>query len=871
MIMRGVCLVLIVLSVLSGRMSARAQLADDFSSGSFSTHGWKGDTSHFRFTSSSAIPPAQQPAVQLNMTASGTSLIYTMESFRNRMEWHAWIKLSFNPSASNFVRIYLTGTCDFPGNTDQAVFVGVGMVSDHLGLYQHQGSSIVSLLTDTMNLLNQSTNQVRVRVMLKDGWWHLEADYTGGKNLLPVDSVLLPHNCDTAMAGISCQYTSSNATKFYFDDIYCGPLITDTVPPALTSMVIRDQYQADLFFSEPLHTGISGDPTCFLASHNTGHPLLAFTDPSNPCLMHLIFGKPFPETVQCTLSLTRMADRAGNLMADTSVMFLWYTAQRNDLLIHEVMADPSPPVRLPDAEYIELYNRSSYKIALCDWLLWIDNTRIALPCMTIASGEYLILVNDKDTLLWQHYQGVVPLPKMQLRNEGACLALQDHRGFLIHAVCYLSGWHGTSFQAEGGYALELKDPENHCDQANTWASSLDINGGTPGSQNSFYLPLPDVTSPRPLKVNLISEDRIGITFSEPIDTTGNLPALFGIEGISQPVKGIILKTPLYDQMEIILPFKIRPDTVYHLTLHDTLKDCRGNYSLTGRFPFGIPVIPDSLDLLFNEIMYKPADNGVEYIEWMNVSGKIIDLSMCMLARIDTLDMSVKELYPVTDESVLVFPAGLVVITPDIQKLLNHHIQSDPSRVHLSTNMPSLPDQGGTYALLTQHGKIVDRMTYHPKQHAPVLTDAKGISLERLSVVVPTERNENWYSASAASGWGTPSKPNSQAFPTLALQGKVTVSPNYFSPYGSADNGIIGVYLHDMETGTLITISVYSEAGFPVKHLVRETVTGNHDMWPWDGTDHLGAVCPGGVYLVCVDMWHADSGSRKFRIPVLLLR
>ncbi len=33
--------------------------------------------------------------------------------------------------------------------------------------------------------------------------------------------------------GIYCQYSSSNTSKFYFDDFYCGPVIIDTIPPVL--------------------------------------------------------------------------------------------------------------------------------------------------------------------------------------------------------------------------------------------------------------------------------------------------------------------------------------------------------------------------------------------------------------------------------------------------------------------------------------------------------------------------------------------------------------------------------------------------------------------------------------------------------------
>ncbi|MFO7722535.1 MAG: lamin tail domain-containing protein [Bacteroidales bacterium] len=853
-----------------GWNSLQAQLADDFSSGMFSTQGWRGDTTHFRFTSSSAVPPAQHPAIQLYTSGTVTSAIHASAPWSAMLEWSAWVKLSFNPSASNFARFYLTPGKGFPADPDQCLFVGIGMVNDRIGLYQHDGGQFVTLIQDTLNLMNQSTNQVRVRVKMKNHWWYLETDHTGGDNFITVDSVFLQLAPDSALAGIFCQYTSSNATKFYFDDIYCGMLWIDTVPPALLSAIARDQYQADLWFSEALNEIVMKDPGCFEADHQVGNPLLIFADPTDPTRIRLVFGNPFPDGVPCIISIKSVSDKSGNIMRDTVAEILWYNAMRNDVLITEVMADPSPPVRLPESEYIELYNNTDLAISLCDWFLWIDATRIPLPCMTLNSKTHLILVNEKDTSLWQGYTTLLGLPKLTLKNDGACLAIQNHLGALVHSVCYQSGWHATTLHGEGGYALELRDLLNPCDQRETWTTSTDISGGTPGQSNSPFPSFPDMKAPIPLKVSVPDNQTVMLTFSEPIDTIRPMTTLFAIEGMADPWASFELIAPLYQNVYFTLKQPILPDTVYFLVQSDTLADCTGNYSLNNRLPFGIPTLPDSLDVIFNEIMYKPDDNGAEYIEVYNRSGKIIDLSGCLLARTNTVNFIFSDLYPLTDESSLLFPGGYAVVTRDVQRLLSRHMHADPGSVFLASSLPSLPDLGATYAIVGQHGRIIDLLQYSDDWHAPSLADTRGIALERLSSDMPALRKENWFSAAAGSGWGTPTHPNSQSPPGAAGNIRITVDPPWFSPSGLQGSQLTYLHIQQIEPGSLLSVCVFDEAGRPVRHLVREAVAGKTEMWPWDGYSDLGKICPGGVYVVQVTIFQMPGHHSRFRVPVVLI-
>jgi len=54
-------------------LSLSAQVSEDFSDGDFTQDpSWNGDLSHFKISSSSAVPQLQRPALQLDAPAAGT-------------------------------------------------------------------------------------------------------------------------------------------------------------------------------------------------------------------------------------------------------------------------------------------------------------------------------------------------------------------------------------------------------------------------------------------------------------------------------------------------------------------------------------------------------------------------------------------------------------------------------------------------------------------------------------------------------------------------------------------------------------------------------------------------------------------------------
>lgn len=865
----GVALMLALWGGFAGMAGLQGQVADDFSAGSFSAKGWKGDTAHFRFTSSSAIPQAQCPALQLYATGAGTSVIYNTFPLKSKSEWSVWCKLSFNPSASNFARFYLTGSHGFPASTNGTIFIGIGMNNDQVGIYRQENDQITALFTDTCTLLNQSTNQLRVMVRYVAPWWYYAIDPTGGFNLAFTDSFTFTPTSDTGLAALWCQYTSSNATKFYFDDVFAGIMPEDTILPELISAMVPEQQLVRLTFSEPMHGGLLASGSgCF--SVEGIQPLIAYYDPLNQRIINLLFQDPFPDGIAFELSLKNLVDKAGNPMADSLITLIWHQALRNEVLITEIMADPSPPVNLPESEYLELFNATNFPVSLCNWTLWIDETRISLPCRIMNPGSFLLLINEKDTLLWPSIPAVAGLPGLALRNSDAIIALQDQYAKIIHAVAYSSQWHQTDFQEAGGYSLELKDASNPCEQLNTWSSTLDLNGGTPGAPNSHTAPFTDRIPPELMQVYVSDPYTIRLKFSEPVDTIRKPHELFRIMGSTTMINGSRYIPPMYQQAELFPGEPLKPDTVYRLQLFDTVCDCVSNRMAMGTVPFGIPSPPDSSDLIINEVMYKPLSTGAEYLELLNRSEKIIDLSTCLLAKTDTLSNTIIDFYPLADEQVMLFPGELAVITADVLKLWATHPSAKRNKVLQNLSMPALTDDGDVLALVGPGGNRIDQISFSSTQHAPWITDQRGIALERLSGNLPGMMPSNWYSASEASGFGTPTLPNSQRFGVAGTNGRLEVTPRSFQPGKGTGSDLVQISLSGIKTGSILSISVYSEAGMLVKQIINEGIPAETDVWWWDGTGHQGQLNPRGIYIIGAVIYHPDTGSTRYTCPVVLL-
>src|SRR5439155_302320 len=157
--------------------------------------------------------------------------------------------------------------------------------------------------------------------------------------------------------------------------------------------------------------------------------------------------------------------------------------------INEIMADPTPQVNVPAVEFIEVYNKSSNNFDLNGWKFTDGTSTATLGSFVLSANQYLIICNTADTALFTSYGnhiGVSSFPS--LNNTGDHLYLKDNTLVFIDSVIYSDSWYQDATKKLGGWTLELINPNANinCPASSNWIASNDVNGGTPGAQNSVY-------------------------------------------------------------------------------------------------------------------------------------------------------------------------------------------------------------------------------------------------------------------------------------------------------------------------------------------------------------------------------------------------
>jgi hypothetical protein len=87
---------------------------------------------------------------------------------------------------------------------------------------------------------------LRIRVTRSSaGLWQVFTDPAGGTAWQPEASARDDDPLAGSWFGLSCKYTSSNSTKFFFDDFYAGTVIVDIAAPTILTLEVRRIQQSE--------------------------------------------------------------------------------------------------------------------------------------------------------------------------------------------------------------------------------------------------------------------------------------------------------------------------------------------------------------------------------------------------------------------------------------------------------------------------------------------------------------------------------------------------------------------------------------------------------------------------------------------------
>ena len=556
------------------------------------------------------------------------------------------------------------------------------------------------------------------------------------------------------------------------------------------------------------------------------------------------------------------------------IFFPCFTFSQNsyDVVIEEIMADPSPLVGLPNHEWIELKNTSTVPINLQGWRMGDANGQTgSMPNFILQPDSFVIVCAGSAVAALSLFGTTIPVTGFpSLDNDGDELFIRAVNGKIIHAVAYSLSWYQNELKKDGGWTLEMIDTKSPCAGSSNWKASTNPQGGTPGKKNSVDALNNDQAAPKLKFVYTIDSVTIVAVFDEPLDslkgaTIGN----YSIDGGLSITTATTL-TPLFNMVQLKLNSRLLLTSIYNLTVNN-VTDCKNNMSgIANKAKLGLPVEASAPDMVINEILFNPGSNGYDYVEFYNRSNKIIDASRLYAANRNSSGAisSIKQIF---SRPFYIFPGEYAVITEDEASLQLNYLVQNPDAIFVLSSLPSYPDDEGDVILLNGQGAVVDEVSYNVDWHFKLIDNPEAVSLERIDPDGLSQDPANWHSAASTAGYGTPTYKNSQYKQTQSINAMIEISPKIFSPDNDGRGDIAGIQYRVTETGYVANIMIFDAQGRIVRNLVKNGILGLDGYWNWDGLDEKGAKLPIGIYIIYTEIFNLQGKKQHFKNTVVLAR
>ncbi|MFC2086279.1 lamin tail domain-containing protein, partial [Bacteroidota bacterium] len=663
-------------------------------------------------------------------------------------------------------------------------------------------SSFPSLLNSgaEITIKDSSGNAISI-VTYSDAWYQDDFFAEGGYSLEKIDPL---NNCSTSV-NWKASVNASGGTPGRTNSVFASNI--DNSAPFLSSLEIVSANQLFLTFNEIIDTSAALLVTNYLVDNGIGNPDSVLLADNEFRSFDLYFSAEFPDEDSSHISITGVEDLCGNIIADTSAGFLFYIVKPYDVVINEILADPEPAVGLPEYDYLEIYNRSNYKLNLKDWSLTIGIRERFFENIELKPDSYLIITTESGFDTLSSYGNTIDLISgTDLTSTGKLLVLKNKSGTVIHSANYNKSWYHDEEKEDGGWSLELIDPGRDCGDFYNWSASMNVNGGTPGEQNSIFGSNIDLIPPDFTEMTIISSSVINIVFSEYLDSINALNIDNYILDETQYPDSIIFGD---DQSHLLVYFseEFSSEHIYQLTILNQ-QDLCGNTtdSLLTTFTF---YLFEEGDIVINEIMIDPTPGielpEYEYIEIYNNSEKFIDLTNWIL----DIDGSQNNFSQFT----LNPNSHLILCSSSADSSLQFFGQT-----HAFSGFSTLSNTADQISIIDTSGNVIDGISYKTSWYHDEDKVGGGWSIERIDPNNLCGDINNWTASIDLKG-GTPGQINSVFDENID-----TYSPEFEDLY-IIKNNIIGLEFNEPLSSEKATNVVHyfinENIGFPDSILFNE--------------------------------------------------
>ncbi len=768
-------------------------------------------------------------------------------NFYDTLSWQFIIKHGYLPSSANNWGFYLSADCIYGKDQciSSGILVGVNLTGsdDGLNLYQIKDKKIYPLTQSKFNWEEKiGTNAAKVKIVRNPtGLFQLWV--TPQNQTLPilVEETYYEFIPSVCYFGIQYTYSSSQDRKIWFDDIQIISKPHKNMKFNLDTFYFTTPQQLVIQFNQPI------DDSSITNNSISLSPSIDFN--FNVLCNHLTINllQPYNIDVSYTLKLHQISSKY-NSKIDTAIAISQYRVNAFEIIFSEIMIDPTPSQKLPPYEYIECYNRSHKELILAEWKISNGNTTILLPTITINSGEYILLSMKNASKILDTYGKVFYcLTDNFLNNENGTLILYNEFDEIICYLNYKNTYIDDKTKRNGGWSLELIDLNHPCAEEKGWKSSRNPLGGTPGFMNSISGQLEVSSYPSINQVAIPNDSTVVIFFNMLLHPSSLTKENYWLNNMAHPYQTSFFQN---QGNAIMLSFseKLSYGEPQTLKVKSKICDCNKNFLKDTTLAVIMPTLPDSGDVVINEILFETDDTCSEFIEFYNLSNKIIDAGSLMIVKTDSITHEILAFSTPFPQGLILLPGGYLVSTPSVDLLKQRYYIPYPQAIMSWGKMFTFPNTEAIILLRTLSGQKLDKIYYSSNMHYALLNNTRGVSLERIRGEGSGMDRNNWHSASAISGYATPGYKNSQQIVKKEGISWLQLSNNIISPNNDGVDDILSISVSWPEPAQSLTLTLYTAEGRLLKHLAFQQYIGNTATILWDGTVN-SLLLPPGIYII----------------------
>jgi hypothetical protein len=242
---------------------------------------------------------------------------------------------------------------------DTAQFTALGYMNK-LGV-----SSFASLTNSGKNLyLKTALGAFIDSVNYSDTWYKNAFKKDGGYTLEQINP-----NINPSCAQINNWIASNDVdggTPGFINSLYS--IAPDVTGPKISGITVIDSTHISICFNDLISVSQLTISSNYSINGSIGSPTLSVAGSGNTCVTLSLATKLINAT-NYTVTITGITDCASNSLSPNKGLISFYKHKAFDVVINELMPDPDPAINLPTEEYVELKNRTPFKINLKNWTI----------------------------------------------------------------------------------------------------------------------------------------------------------------------------------------------------------------------------------------------------------------------------------------------------------------------------------------------------------------------------------------------------------------------------------------------------------------------------------------------------------------------